>query len=65
MLGDENTEMVTMWGEMEVRSKKQGVTQTKQRNIRKQLDVQHIEVNVTRMEREDTQRKHEDARTEL
>ena len=45
---DEKTEMVTMWREMEVRSKKQEVTKRKQSITGIQLKAQKNEHNVTK-----------------
>ena len=47
---DEKTEMVNMWREMEVRSKKQEVTKRKQSITGIQLKAQQDELNVTKRE---------------
>ena len=47
---DEKTEMVTMWREMEVRSKKQEFTKRKQSITGIQLKAQQDELNVTKRE---------------
>ena len=55
--------MVTMWREMEVRSKKQEFTKRNQSIIGIQLKAQQNELNVTKKEQEGMRREQEDTPT--
>ena len=44
---DEKTVLFTIWREMEVRSNKQEIRQTKQNNTRIQQEAQQTELNIT------------------
>ena len=62
---DEKTVLFTIWREMEVRSNKQEIRQTKQNNTRIQQEAQQTELNFTEMEQEDKRTKQGDTRIEL